>query len=225
LRAKNDKRKTRFELATLALARRCSTAELLPHPYAPPPRHGHRVDFSRFRGFSLRGIESCGREPATYERRGARRYVADGGRGRLLDRRLLGDGRQRARVQGQHAARRPRIRRDAPGRVGTNKHRTWAREESNLHGFPHRILSPARLPIPPHARRRRVLYRPFLVRFGPHVDEIADGAVRGGQTRQEVGRTPLVVAGDHAVQEQRVADRVHPNCPPRENGIAGEGVA
>ena len=31
----------------------------------------------------------------------------------------------------------------------------WARQESNLHGLLHRILSPARLPIPPRAHRQR----------------------------------------------------------------------
>src|SRR5205809_2239252 len=31
----------------------------------------------------------------------------------------------------------------------------WARQGSNLHGLLHRILSPARLPIPPRAHKQR----------------------------------------------------------------------
>ena len=43
----------------------------------------------------------------------------------------------------------------SPSRSDENSERqVWcAREESNLHGLPHRILSPARLPIPPLARK------------------------------------------------------------------------
>ena len=43
------------------------------------------------------------------------------------------------------------VRRVREGRLSGR----WARQGSNLHGLLHRILSPARLPIPPRAHKQR----------------------------------------------------------------------
>ena len=64
-------RKTRFELATLALARRCSTAELLPHGTAtrhqPPGNQGSRLTshFSLLTSHFSNMARPAGFEPAT----------------------------------------------------------------------------------------------------------------------------------------------------------------
>src|SRR5579871_119990 len=85
-------RKTRFELATLALARRCSTTELLPHRFV-----------NRVRGAPYGSPPSACPNPFGQTPCGG--FTAP-----------------------------------------------WARRDSNSHGLPHWILSPARLPVPPLAR-------------------------------------------------------------------------
>jgi hypothetical protein len=111
--------------------------------------------------------------------------TADAGAGRLGI--TLSDGWAAECVaHGHHQLRRsyPRPARARPGLISW-----WAGRDSNPHGSPHWILSPARLPVPPPARVRAVfaiVRRPFLsrLRLEPRFAE------RGGDTDGIMDRSP-----------------------------------
>src|ERR1700731_68741 len=48
-----------------------------------------------------------------------------------------------------------RCRLDFAFKFGNNRRANCSREDSNLHGLPHTVLSRTRLPVPPRERRKR----------------------------------------------------------------------
>ena len=123
-------RKTRFELATLALARRCSTTELLPQKQRPKTGGNRRILLEK-PGYAY---ALC---PYTSQRVCPSGYPTDSVR---------------------RGSRSPR-RGGAPVKLLCvpikNGHFLWARRDSNSDGLPHWNLNPARLPVPPRAQVRQ----------------------------------------------------------------------